>query len=140
MYFGATIDADESVPIHAAEHRRCSFRYTPAAVSRTMIGWEFIMHRRSEYGGSFLMGLITGSVIGAGLVTAFAPDLRKRLKTSGADLRDAVSDGYQEAGARIAGVVDDVVARGQAIRDNVADAVGRGAREGHNVAMASKTR
>jgi gas vesicle protein len=107
-----------------------------------MIGREFIMHTRSEDGGnnSFLMGLITGSVIGAGLVIAFAPDLRKRLKTSGADLRDAASDGYQEAGARIAGVVDDVVARGQAIRDNVAEAVGRGAREGDNVAMASKTR
>ena len=100
------------------------------------------MHTRSEDRGTngFLMGLVTGSVIGAGLVIAFAPDLRKRLKTSGSDLRDAVSDGYQEAGARMGAVVDSVVARGQAIRDNVADAVGRGAREADNVAVASKTR
>jgi gas vesicle protein len=99
------------------------------------------MNTRPENGGNngFLIGLITGGVIGAGLVMAFAPDLRKRLKTSAADLSHAVSDGYQEAGARITGVVDGVGARGQAIRDDVADAVGRGAREVEQFAMASKT-
>jgi gas vesicle protein len=107
-----------------------------------MMRQEFIMQTRSENGGSsgFLIGLITGGVIGAGLVMAFAPDLRKRLKTSAIGLSDAVSDGYQEAGARITGVVDAAGARGQAIRDDVADAVGRGAREVEKFAMAAKTR
>jgi hypothetical protein len=35
--------------------------------------------------------------------------------------------------------VDGVTTRGQAVRDDVADAVGRGAREVERVAMASKT-
>ena len=101
---------------------------------------------RADNGGnnSFLIGLITGGVIGAGLVIAFAPrlasDLRKRVKAAATDLSDAASDGYQEVGARITGVVDGVTARGQEIRDDVADAVGRGAREVEQFAMASKTK
>jgi gas vesicle protein len=90
-----------------------------------------------------LIGLITGGVIGAGLVIAFAPrlasDLRQRMKTSATDLSHSASDGYQEVGARITRVVDDVSGRTDAIRDDVADAVGRGAREVEQFAMASKT-
>ena len=101
---------------------------------------------RADDGGNngFLIGLITGGVIGAGLVIAFAPrlasDLRKRVKAGATDLSDAASDGYQEVGARITGVVDGVTARAHAIRDDVADAVGRGAREVEQFAMASKTK
>ena len=56
-----------------------------------MMGREFIMQTRSENSGNngFLIGLITGGVIGAGLVMAFAPDLRKRLKRSAIGLSDA---------------------------------------------------
>jgi gas vesicle protein len=107
---------------------------------------EFIMNMRAENndgGNHFLIGLITGGVIGAGLAIAFAPrlasDLRKRVKASATDLSHAASRKYQEAGARITGVVDEVTARGQVIRDDVADAVGRGAREVEQFAMASKT-
>ena len=100
------------------------------------------MNTRSENSGNngFLIGLITGGVIGAGLVIAFAPELRKRVKTSAIDLSHAASDGYQEVGARITGVVDGITARGEALRDDVAEAVGRGAREVEKFAMASKTR
>src|SRR5438093_1726435 len=103
------------------------------------------MNSRTEYGGNsgFLIGLITGGVVGAGLAIALAPrlgsELRQRAKKSAADLRDAASQGYQEAGARIAAVVDGATAKGQAVRDDVADAVGRGARDVEQFAMASKT-
>ena len=104
-----------------------------------------IMNTRAENGGNygFLIGLITGGAIGAGLALAFAPrlasELRERVTASGADLRDAAAGRYQEVSTRIAAVVDGVTAKGQAVRDDVADAVGRGAREVEQFAMASKT-
>jgi len=103
------------------------------------------MSTRIENDGNnaFLIGLITGGVIGAGFVVAFAPrlasELRQRVRASATDLRQAASQGYQEVGTRVAGVVDGVTAKGQAVRDDVADAVGRGAREVEQFAMASKT-
>ena len=103
------------------------------------------MHTRAENGGnnSFLIGLITGGAIGAGLAIAFAPrlasELRQRVRASANDLGDAASQGYQEVSTRIAGVVDGVTSRGQAVRDDIADAVGRGAREVEQFAMDSKT-
>lgn len=86
------------------------------------------MNARSDNGSSntFLIGMITGGVIGAGLAFLFAPrsgsQLRQRMQTS------------------VAGAVDGVTAKGQAIRDDLADAVGRGARDVEQFAMASKTR
>ena len=89
------------------------------------------------------MGLIAGGAIGAGLAIAFAPrlrsELRQRVKTSAADVSHAASQGYQEVSSRVAGVVEGVTARGRAARDDVADAVGRGAREVEQFATASKT-
>ncbi len=83
-------------------------------------------HVENASSNAFLIGMITGGVIGAGLAFLFAPrsgtELRRRVQTS------------------VVGVVDGVTAKGQAIRDDVADAVGRGAREVEQFAMASKTR
>ena len=110
------------------------------------------MHTGSPNSGynGFVIGLVTGGVVGAALVIAFAPtlaaELRRRLAASvadvthaAADVGDAAARGYQEVNTRIAGVVDSATARGQAARDNLADAVGRGAREVEQFAMASKT-
>ena len=92
---------------------------------------------------TFLIGLIAGGALGAGLAIAFAPrlasELRHRVTASTTNVTRAASRGYQEAGTRIAGVVDGVAASGQAVRDGVAEAVGRGARDVERFAMASKT-
>jgi gas vesicle protein len=110
-----------------------------------MIVEEKIMNTRVDSGGNntFLIGLIAGGVIGAGLALAFAPraarTLRQRVRASAEDWTNAASQGYQDVSTRIFGVVDGVAARGQAIRDDVADAVGRGAREVEQFAMAAKT-
>ena len=91
----------------------------------------------------FLIGLITGGAIGAGLAIALAPrlasELRQRMMASATDLRDAASQRYQDVSTRVAGVVDGVTAKGQAVRDEVADAVSRGAREVDKFAVAAKT-
>ena len=99
------------------------------------------MNRQPENGGNngLVLGLIAGGMIGAGLALAFAPrlrsELRQRLTTSANDL----SQRYQEVTTRVTGVVDEMAARGQAVRDEVADAVGRGARQVEQIAMATKT-
>jgi gas vesicle protein len=116
-----------------------------------------IQDNNTNHGGSFLMGLITGSAIGAGLAVYFAPrlalELRQRVTDSTTGLRNAASKRFQGVATRVADVVervadvaDDVTRRGQAARDDVADAVargahevGRGAREVEQFAMASKT-
>jgi gas vesicle protein len=139
--------------LHGESHHR---RLSPSALSfSAQACWlerrhdeakEIIMQTYEERrgGNDFLFGLIAGGVIGAGLAMAFAPrlasDLRQRVKKSAADLTNAASQTYQDVGARITDVVDGVTAKGQAIRDDVADAVGRGAREVEQFAMASKTR
>jgi gas vesicle protein len=93
-----------------------------------------------NYGASFLMGLMTGSAIGAGLMLCFVPrlasELRQRVADSTTDLRHATSEGLQDVKTRVADVLDrvadaaeDVTSRGQAVRDDVADAVCRGAHE-----------
>ena len=123
-----------------------------------------IQDNNTSHGGIFLMGLITGSAIGAALAIYFAPrlasELRQRVTDSATGLGNAASKGLQNVATRVADVVDrvadvadDVTRRGQAVRDDVADAVGRGAhevgrgarevvrgaREVEQFAMASKT-
>lgn len=103
------------------------------------------MHIRTENGGSsgFLIGLMTGGVIGAALAIAFAPrlaaELGERVRTSTTDLTHAANLRYRDVSTRIADAVDGVTTKGQAVRDDVADAVGRGAREIEQFAMAAKT-
>jgi len=92
---------------------------------------------------TFLIGLIAGGALGAGLAIAFAPrlasELRHRVTASTTNVTRAASRGYQDVSSRIVGVVDGVTASGQAVRDGVAEAVGRGARDVERFAMASKT-
>jgi gas vesicle protein len=110
-----------------------------------MLSQEFMMNATADHDGNngFLLGLVTGGVIGAALTIAFAPrlaaDLRQRVMASAGTLGGAASRRYRDASARMAGVVGEVTARGQAARDEVADAVARGAREVEQIARASKT-
>ena len=97
---------------------------------------------QNEGNSGLLIGLIAGGVIGAGLAVLFAPrleELRQRVRASATDLRQTASQRYREVSTRVAGVVDDVAARGQTVRDDIADAVSRGARQVEQIAMASKT-
>src|SRR3984885_13015969 len=108
------------------------------------------MHSRiQDKSNGFFFGLVTGGVIGAGLAIVFAPrlasELRRRVTNSVGDLSDAARHTYQDAAGRasgavdrVTGIVDDVTRRAQSVRDDVADAVGRGAREVEEFAMESK--
>jgi gas vesicle protein len=99
--------------------------------------------RAKNTNSGFLLGVITGGVVGAALAVAFAPrlaaELRQRITDAANDVSDAASSRYRDASTRVAGAVDEVTARGQALRDDVADAVGRGARGVEQIATAAKT-
>jgi len=65
-------------------------------------------------GGSFVMGLLTGTVLGAGLGMLFAPkagsELRSQLGTQLSDstgrLREVADQGYQQASEKVSQIVD----------------------------------
>lgn len=86
---------------------------------------------RSDRNHGFLVGLLTGSVVGASLGWLLAPRVSALGRQTAASLRNlgtAASDRYQEASARLAAVVDDITEKGQDLRDEVSDAVIHGAR------------
>ena len=99
-----------------------------------------IQDNNTNNGGRFLMGLIAGGAIGAGLAIYCSPRLASELGQRVIDLtttfRNRASARLQDAASRMADVADraadaadDVTSRGQALRDDVADAVGRGAHQ-----------
>jgi gas vesicle protein len=78
------------------------------------MAYEYDRFEREEGGGSFLMGLLAGTVLGAGLGMLFAPkagsELRSQLGTQLSDstgrLREAADQGYQQATDKVSQIVD----------------------------------
>ena len=96
---------------------------------------------RRDYG--FVIGLLTGTFVGAGLAMLFAPrsgsELRQRVTDSARSLGERASEQYQQASTRVGEAVDEITRKGQDVRDEVADVVARGAREVERYATAVKT-
>src|SRR5919201_3632251 len=80
-------------------------------------------------GGSFVMGLLTGTVLGAGLGMLFAPkpgsELRGQISEQAGNIANTASEGYRRA-SETAGEWAD---RGREMYDKARDAVSRGAEE-----------
>jgi gas vesicle protein len=70
----------------------------------------------------FLVGLIAGSFIGAGLAMWLAP-------RSASELRGRLTDSAKDLGSRVGEKLDELTRNGQDVTDDVADAVARGAHE-----------
>lgn len=78
------------------------------------MAYEYDRLEREEGGGSFLMGLLAGTVLGAGLGMLFAPkagaELRSQLGSQLADqtgrLREVADQGYQQATEKVNQIVD----------------------------------
>ena len=94
-----------------------------------------------DYG--FAIGLIVGSVVGAALGMFFAPraavELRRRAADSARSLGSAASDRYHDATARVGDAVDEIAKKGKDLRDDLSDAVVRGAKEVERYAKNAKT-
>jgi len=69
------------------------------------MAYEYDRLEREDGGGSFLMGLLAGTVLGAGLGMLFAPkagsELRGQLGEQAARLRTTAADGYQQATEKV---------------------------------------
>jgi gas vesicle protein len=94
-------------------------------------------------GYGFGLGLLAGTFVGAGLLMWLAPrmgsELRQRVADSARSLGERASDKYRQASTHAAEAIDELARKGQDVRDDVADAVVRGAREVERVATAAKT-
>ena len=80
-------------------------------------------------GGTFMIGLLTGTVLGAGLAMLFAPkvgsELRHQISEQAGNWANSASDGYRRA-SEVAG---DWAGRGRDFYDRTRDAVARGTDE-----------
>ena len=89
------------------------------------------------------IGFLAGAAVGAGLMMWLAPraasELRKRLTDSAAKLGDRASARYDQATDRVSETVDEFTRKAQAVRDDVAGAVARGAHEVERLAKAAKS-
>ena len=74
------------------------------------MAYEYDRFEREDGGGSFLMGLLAGTVLGAGLGMLFAPkpgsELRTKLSEQAGKLRSTAADGYQQATGKVTQMVD----------------------------------
>ena len=74
------------------------------------MAYEYDRIEKEDTGGSFLMGLLAGTVLGAGLGMLFAPkagaDLRNQLTEQAGRLRNTANDTYAQASERVGQIVD----------------------------------
>ncbi len=74
------------------------------------MAYEYDRYEKEDGGGSFLMGLLAGTVLGAGLGMLFAPkagnELRSQLGESAGKLRTTANDAYQQATEKVTEIVD----------------------------------
>ena len=105
------------------------------------MAYEYARFEREEGGGSFLMGLLAGTVLGAGLGMLFAPkagsELRSQLGSQVADqtgrIREAAEPYYNQASEKVSQIVD----RGREAYDRARSSVSGMAAQGTSGTSAS---
>jgi hypothetical protein len=74
------------------------------------MAYEYDRYEREDGGGSFLMGLLAGTVLGAGLGMLFAPkagnELRNQLTEQAGRIRTSAGDTYHTASEKVSQIVD----------------------------------
>ena len=91
---------------------------------------------RPDYG--FVIGLLAGAFVGAGLVMWLGPRSASHLGDSARSLGERASARYRQASARVGEVVEDLTRRGQDVLDHAAEAVARVANEVESPASAAR--
>jgi hypothetical protein len=74
------------------------------------MAYEYDRFEREDGGGSFLMGLLAGTVLGAGLGMLFAPrpgsELRSQLGEQAGRLRNTAGGAYSTASDKVSQIMD----------------------------------
>ena len=74
------------------------------------MAYEYDRLEREDGGGSFLMGLLAGTVLGAGLGMLFAPkvgsELRSQISEQTGRLKSSANDAYSQASEKVSQMVD----------------------------------
>jgi hypothetical protein len=90
------------------------------------MAYEYDRFEREEGSGSFLMGLLAGTVLGAGLGMLFAPrtgsELRSQLSEQAGRLRSTANETYHQASEKVSHMVD----RGREAYDRARSGMGGG--------------
>ena len=93
------------------------------------MAYEYDRFEREDGGGSFLMGLLAGTVLGAGLGMLFAPkagtELRSQLGEQAGRLRHTANDAYGNATEKVSQMVD----RGREAYDRARSSIPSGGNE-----------
>ena len=88
------------------------------------MSYEYDRFEREDGGGSFLMGLLAGTVLGAGLGMLFAPktgsEIRSQLGEQAGRLRSSANETYHQASEKVSQIVD----RGREAYDRARSSVG----------------
>jgi gas vesicle protein len=91
----------------------------------------------------FVIGMLTGTVVGAGLAMWLAPraasELRERVTDSARSLGNLVGQQHQRATASVATMAEDLTRRAEGVRDNIAEAVAHRAHEVEDYATAAQS-
>jgi gas vesicle protein len=102
------------------------------------MAYEYDRFEREEGGGSFLMGLLAGTVLGAGLGMLFAPksgaELRSQIGDQAGKLRHKANDKYAQATDKVGQLVD----RGRDAYDRARSSVSNMASTGTSGSSGSK--
>jgi gas vesicle protein len=101
------------------------------------MAYEYDRYEREDGGGSFLMGLLAGTVLGAGLGMLFAPktgtELRHQLGESAHRLRSTAEGTYGQASEKVHQMMD----RGREAYDRARSSVGSAAEEAGQTVQSS---
>jgi gas vesicle protein len=88
------------------------------------MAYEYDRLEKEDGGGSFLMGLLAGTVLGAGLGMLFAPkagnELRSQIGEQAGRLRSTANDTYHQASEKVSHIVD----RGREAYDKARSTIG----------------
>jgi gas vesicle protein len=91
------------------------------------MAYEFDRIEKEDGGGSFLMGLLAGTVLGAGLGMLFAPkagaEVRRQLSEQASRLRTTANDTYSQASGKVSQMVERGREAFDRARGSAADAV-----------------
>jgi len=94
------------------------------------MAYEYDRMEREEGGGSFLMGLLAGTVLGAGLGMLFAPkagaDTRRQLSEQATRLRSTANDTYNQASEKVHHTLNQATEKAGQVGDKVSQIVDRG--------------